>query len=63
MRTTQFTFWKDEQFFIGFLNNYPDYKTQAFSKEELIENLKELLTDLESDNVPFIRHVEEFEFA
>jgi hypothetical protein len=49
MNTTQFTFWKDEAFFIGFLNNYPDYKTQAFSKQELVENLKDLLIDLESD--------------
>jgi hypothetical protein len=47
MNTTQFTFWKDEAFFIGFLNNYPDYKTQAFSKQELVGNLKDLLIDLE----------------
>lgn len=55
MTTTAFTFWKDEPFFIGFLNNYPDYKTQALSKQELIENLKDLLSDLESDSVPYIR--------
>jgi hypothetical protein len=63
MNSTQFTFWKDEAFFIGFLNNYPDYKTQAFSKQELVENLKDLLIDLESDDVPYIRHVEELELA
>jgi len=59
MRTIKFTSWQDGEFFIGFLNDYPDYQTQAFSKEELIENLKDLLTDLESGQVPYVRRVEE----
>jgi predicted RNase H-like HicB family nuclease len=45
--------------FLGYLNDYPEYETQAYSRDELIENLKDLLTDLESLEVPFIRKVEE----
>ena len=59
MRTTKYTFWQDGEFYIGFLNEYPDYETQGFSKDELIENLKSLLKDIESQEIPFIRKVEE----
>ena len=59
MKSVKFTSWQDGEFFIGFLNEYPDYQTQAVSKAELIENLKDLLVDLESDQVPHIRKVEE----
>jgi predicted RNase H-like HicB family nuclease len=59
MKSIKFTSWIDGEFFIGFLNDYPDYKTQGESKTELIENLKSLLVDIESGEVPYIRHVEE----
>jgi len=45
-------------FFLA-IYDYPDYETQAYSKDELIENLKDLLQDLESNGVPFVRRVEE----
>jgi predicted RNase H-like HicB family nuclease len=63
MRTLQYTFWQDGDFFIGYLNDYPAYQTQGYSKEELLENLKDLLSDLESGEVPFIRKVEEMVIA
>ena len=59
MRKIQFTSWQDASFFIGFLNEYPDYQTQGMTKEELIENLKDLLNDIESAQIPYIRKVEE----
>jgi hypothetical protein len=59
MRTVKFTSWQDGDFFIGFLNDYPDYSTQGTTKEELAENLKDLLIDLESGDIPYIRKVEE----
>jgi len=63
MRAVKYTFWQDGKFFIGFLNDYPDYETQGFSKEELLENLRSLLTDVESEEIPFIRKVEELAIA
>ena len=63
MRTLEYTFWKDGEFYIGHLNDYPDYETQGYSKEELVENLTDLLTDLESDKVPYVRKVEELVLA
>ena len=59
MRTIKFTSWQDGDFFIGFINDYPDYLTQGMSREELADNLKSLLIDLESDEIPYLRKVEE----
>ena len=63
MKTIQYTFWQDGEFFLGYLNDYPDYETQAYSKEELIENLRDLLKEFESGEVPFIKKVEEMVVA
>ena len=59
MKKMSFTYWRDGKHYIGFLNQYPDYQTQATTKIELTENLKDLLKDIESREVPFIRKVEE----
>jgi predicted RNase H-like HicB family nuclease len=59
MRTIKFTSWQDDSFFVGFLNEYPDYQTQGMTKEKLVENLKDLLNDIESAQIPYIRKVEE----
>jgi predicted RNase H-like HicB family nuclease len=63
MRTVKYTFWRDDEFYLGFLNDYPDYETQAYSKEELLENLRSLLEDIESGEIPHIRKVEELAVA
>ena len=63
MRTLEYTFWQDGEFFIGHLNDYPDYETQGYSKEELIENLKDLLVDLEANQIPFVLKGEELILA
>jgi len=59
MKTMKFTYWKDGEYFLGFWSDYPNYQTQGMSKEELVSNLKDLLTDLESGEVPCILKVEE----
>ncbi len=63
MKTTKFTFWQDGGYFLGFLNEYPDYQTQGLTKQELVENLKSLLVDLESGEIPYIRKVEDLVVA
>lgn len=49
MRHLEYTYWKDDDFYIGYLNDHPDYHSQGESKEELAENLKSLLEDIASD--------------
>ena len=63
MDTVEYTFWRDGDTFLGFLNDHPDYWTQGETKQELIENLKDILADIGSGEVRFIRTVEELVVA
>ena len=63
MKAVKFTYWQDGEYFLGHLNDYPDYCTQGLSKEELVNNLKALLADIESEEIPYIRKVEELVVA
>lgn len=63
MKEMKYTWWKGDQFMLGFWNDYPDYMTQGTNKEELIENLKSLLADIESEKIPYIRHTESLMIA
>ena len=63
MKTIQYTFWQDGEFFLGYLNEFPEYETQGLSKEELLENLKDLIIDINSGEIPYIRKVEEMAIA
>ena len=63
MKTKKFTYWQDGDYYLGFLNDYPDYQTEGMSKEELVKNLKDLLADLQSGEIPYIRKVEELVLA
>ena len=37
-----YTYWQDGEFFVGFLNDYPDDSTQGLSMAELEEALTEI---------------------
>ncbi|MCL2126939.1 MAG: type II toxin-antitoxin system HicB family antitoxin [Treponema sp.] len=37
-----YTYWQDEEFFVGFLNDYPEDSTQGLSLAELEEALIEV---------------------
>jgi len=38
----EYTYWQDEKFFVGFLNDYPNDSTQGLTLEELEESLIEV---------------------
>jgi predicted RNase H-like HicB family nuclease len=63
MKTTRYVYWQDGDYYIGYLVDFPDYLTQGMTKDELMENLKDLLKDIDSGEVPYIRKVEELVFA
>jgi len=56
-------YWKDEDMWIGYLEDYPDYMTQGLTIEELEENLKDLYKDLSSGVIPSVRKVTELEIS
>lgn len=59
----QYVYWRDEDFWIGYLADFPDYRTQGSTLDELKENLRELYKDLNSGTVPCIRKIDELEVA
>lgn len=61
--TTKFICWQDENAWLGYLQDYPDYWTQGDTLAELKENLRDLYSDLTSGQIPHVRKVEELEVA
>lgn len=55
--------WQDGDHQLGYFEDYPDYITQGDSREELIENLKDLYAELTSGAIPYIRKVDELVLA
>jgi len=59
MQVIRYVYWQDSGMWIGYLEEFPDYLTQAESFEELQENLRDLLGDLTSGELPGVRRVAE----
>ena len=63
MEKKRYIYWKDDDMWLGYLEEYPDYMTQGETAEELQENLKDIYKELESGNIPCVRKVAELEVA
>ncbi len=44
---------KEREWFVGYIQNYPDYETQGKTLEELRENLLDIYNDIEEGKVEF----------
>ena len=56
-------YWQDRGFWLGYLEEFPDYMTQGESLEDLREHLRDLYQDLASGEIPAVRRVAELEIA
>jgi len=59
MATVKIVYWQDKDFWIGYLQDYPDYLTQGETLEDLKEHLKDLYRDITGGQIPGIRKVGE----
>jgi len=57
METTKFVYYQDDHLWVGWLEEYPDYRTQGRTLEELKENLKDIYIELDSGNIPHVRKI------
>jgi predicted RNase H-like HicB family nuclease len=55
MQTIRFIHWQDEDAWIGYLEDYPDYWTQGDSLEDLKDHLADLYQDLNGGQIPGVR--------
>ena len=62
-RKTGFTYWQDGGFWVGHLDEFPDYLTQGSSLEDLKEHLADLHRELTSGTIPNVRRHAELEVA
>jgi predicted RNase H-like HicB family nuclease len=59
----KYIYWQDENMWLSYLEEYPDYWTQGNSEEELQLNLVDIFKDLTSGAIPNVRRVAELEVA
>ena len=63
MQTAQYVYRQDKEMWLGFLEEYPDYRTQGATREELQENLRDIYNELTSGSIPSVRAVAQLEVA
>ncbi len=56
MRTSPYRYYQEGDMWIGWMEDYPDYRTQGESIEELEENLRDIYEDLTSAEIPCVLH-------
>jgi predicted RNase H-like HicB family nuclease len=59
MKKTKIVYWRDDDAWIGYLQDYPDYWTQGKTLDDLKDHLKDLYLEMTNGKIPGIRKVEE----
>ena len=63
MTTVRYIYWQDDDMWLGYLEDYPDYMTQGESLEDLQAHLKDLYEELADGSIPGVRKVAELQVA
>jgi len=63
MAKIKYKYWKDENMWLGYLDEYPDYITQGQNIEELEENLRDIYKDISGGLIPSVRKIAELEVS
>ncbi len=59
----KYAYWKDEDMWLGYLDEFPDYWTQGETEEELKGNLVDIYKELSSGTIPSVRRIAEIEVS
>lgn len=57
----KYIYWQEDDMWIGYLEEYPDYWTQGETEDELQENLIDIYRELTSGTTPNVRRIAELE--
>jgi predicted RNase H-like HicB family nuclease len=57
MSQVKYVYWQDDDMWLGYLEDYPDYMSQGETLDELQDNLRDILLELTSGNIPAVRRV------
>ncbi len=61
MKGIRYVYWQDGDFWLGYVEEFPDYQTQGESLEDLQAHLRDLYEELTSGRIPGVRRVAELE--
>lgn len=59
----KYIYWQDDDMWLGYLEEYPDYWTQGETEEELRNNLLDIYNELADGTIPNVRRVAELEVS
>jgi predicted RNase H-like HicB family nuclease len=63
METKKFVYYEEDGFFVGWLEEFPDYHTQGASLEELEASLRDIHEELTPGTIPSVQRVGELHIA
>ena len=63
MNTVRYVYWQNGSWWLGYLEEFPDYCTQGESLDDLLAHLRDLHRDLADGAVPGVRRVGELALA
>ena len=63
MKTLKYVYWQEADMWLGHLEEFPDYMSQAETLEELQENLRDIYAEVTSGTIPGVRRVAELNIA
>lgn len=55
----KFIYWQEDDMWLGYLQDYPDYWTQGTSLEDLQAHLADIYADITAGHIPSVRKVGE----
>lgn len=55
MEKIKFGYYQEDDTWVGWLEEFPDYRTQGASLDELKENLTDIYHDLSGGKIPYAR--------
>ena len=63
MKGLRYVYWQEDEFWLGYLEEYPDYMTQGKSLKDLEEYVRDLHKELTSGAIPCVRKVAELQLS
>lgn len=63
MKKEAYIYWQDEEMWLGYLEEFPDYWTQGETEEEMRENLIDIYKELTGGSIPNVRRRADLEVA
>ncbi len=61
MEKVRYVYWQDQDMWLGYLEEFPDYMTQGAGLDDLREHLLDLYRDLTGGQIPCARRLAELD--